>query len=196
MPSRSQWSRVFVALAMALVPVFSHRVWADDLQRIRPESDVLKTVMATARERSVTFRSLVERIERSDLIVYMTCSHFESVTLAGRTLLAAARPGVRYVRVQILCQQPQPALVTIVAHELQHAVEIASMPEAVDDRSVRRAFSAIGFSTCQSPRSEQFETRAAWDTGKRVGWEVVHHPQPSGVVRDHAGERFERRNGD
>jgi hypothetical protein len=124
MPSRSQCSRVLIALAIAVVPVFSNRVWADDLERIRPESPVLKAVMATALERSATFRSLVERIERSDLIVYVTCSQFESVTLAGRTLLASARPGVRYVRVQILCQQSQPALVSIVAHELQHVVEI------------------------------------------------------------------------
>jgi len=196
MPSRSLWSRAVIALAMALVPLFSNQVCADDLERIRTESDVLNTVMATALERSVTFRSLVERIERSDLIVYVTCSHFESVTLAGRTLLATAPPGVRYVRVQILCQQPQRALVTIVAHELQHVVEIASTPEAVDDRSVRRLFSAIGFSTCQSPRSEQFETRAAWDTGERVRREVVHYRGTNVLVRRPEGGRWQRKSGD
>ena len=47
-------------------------------------------------------------------------------------------------------------------------------------RYVRRLFSTIGFSTCQSPRSDQFETGAALEAGDRVRWEVVHYRQTSG----------------
>jgi hypothetical protein len=122
---------------------------------------------------------IVERIEQSDVIVHLTCSNFRSLLLAGRTALVSGGPDVRYLRVEILCSQSESALVTIVAHELQHALEIASTPDVVDDRSFVRLFSAIGFSTCLSPGPEQFETSAAVVAGDRVRAEFFH---PSGLT--------------
>jgi hypothetical protein len=147
------------------------------LQRIRPEP-TLTAVIDRAVERSPTFRLIVGRIEQSDVIVHLTCNNFRSLLLAGRTALVAKGSDVRYVRVQILCSQGEPALVTIVAHELQHVVEISSTPEVVDDRSFVRLFRAIGFSTCISTGQEQFETEAALATGDRVREEFLH---PSGL---------------
>jgi hypothetical protein len=89
-------------------------------------------------------------------------------------MLTSAHPGVRYVRVQVVCQQFEQMLAAIVAHELQHVVEIASDPSVADHRSFARLFSAIGYHTCLEPRREQFETIAAIDTGNRVRAEFIH----------------------
>lgn len=177
MLTHSQGKRARAAIALLFVAVFSNRGQAQGLQRIRPEP-TLTTVVDRAVERSPTFRLIVERIEQSDVIVHLTCSNFASLLLAGRTALVSKGPDVRYLRVQVLCSQGQPALVTIVAHELQHVVEIASTPDVVDDRSFVRLFSTIGFSTCISTGQEQFETDAALATGDRVREEFLH---PSGL---------------
>jgi hypothetical protein len=178
-----------LALTIVFATTFAHRAQAGVLGRIRPDAPVLSAVIATASDRSATFRSLVERIEQSDVIVYMTCERFETSTLSGRTALAAAQPGVRYVRVQIRCQQSDQALAAIVAHELQHVVEIVSAPSVVDERSFARLFSAIGFATCRPPWPEQYETTAAIHTGERVSWELTHYAGIGAPASDHAARR-------
>jgi hypothetical protein len=181
---------------MTLVLVLSNRVLAEGPDRIRPESNILKDAIAAALERSGTFRSLAERIEDSDLIVYLTCSRFESGTLAGRTLLVSARPGLRYVHVQVRCELSPMPLVEIVAHELQHVVEIASAADVVDDTSMVRLFSAIGFSRQQAPRPTQFETHAALAIGGRVRREMDESRPAGTLARRDSGERSARKSGD
>ena len=111
--------------ALALLTICSNQIRAEGYEHIRPEAPMLKTAIETALEGSPTFRSIVERIDGSDVIVHMTCGYFKSATMAGRTMLSSAGPDVRYVRVQILCDQSPQVLLAIVAHELQHAAEIA-----------------------------------------------------------------------
>jgi hypothetical protein len=159
-------------MALALFTICSNPLHAEDFEHIRPEAPMLKTAIATALEGSPTFRSIVERIDGSDVIVHMTCGYFKSATMAGRTMLSSAGRDFRYVRVQILCDQSSQALVAIVAHELQHVSEIASVQEVVDDNSFRRLYRKIGFPTCLSPETNQFETAAAVEAGRRVRAEV------------------------
>jgi hypothetical protein len=166
MATHTKWLYTF--LAALIIMICANPADADGLERVRSESILLRTVIATAFEHSATFRSLLARIEQSDVIVYLTCHRFDSGTLSGRTALATALPGVRYVRVQVRCQQSEQMLVAIVAHELQHVVEIAASDWVVNGRTLRRLFSAIGFQTCLSPDREQFETMTAIEIGDRV----------------------------
>jgi hypothetical protein len=172
--------------ALALLTICSNRVRAEDFEHIRPEAPMLKTAIATALEGSPTFRSIVERIDGSDVIVHMTCGYFKSATMAGRTMLSSAGPDVRYVRVQILCDQSPQALLAIVAHELQHAAEIASARAVVDDNSFGRLYRKIGFPTCLSPETNQFETAAAVEAGRRVRAEVRQYSTSTAHARQRA----------
>jgi hypothetical protein len=187
MRSHSRCSRVIVPLVLVILTVFSSRGRAESFQRVRTESALLTTVVEAGFERSASFRSLIGRIEQSDVIVHLTCSRFKSVTLAGRTLLASAGPDVRYLRVQVNCQQSDPALVSVVGHELQHVVEIASAPFVVDDKSFARLFRTIGFSTCLSAEADRFETSAALGTGERVRAEYLHYSELSVEARRRSG---------
>ncbi len=180
--------------ALALFTIGSNRVRADGFEHIRPQSSLLRTAIATAFDSSPTFRSIVERIEGSHVIAHVTCGYFRSSLMAGRTMLAAAGPDVRYVRVQILCDQSLSALVAIVAHELQHVAEIASAPAVIDDSSFGRLYRKIGFPTCLSPEADQFETPAAVEAGQRVRTEVRQY-SGSGAqsVRQRSHERADGR---
>jgi hypothetical protein len=192
----SRCSRAIVPLVLVVLTVFSNRGRAESVERIRTESGLLATVVETGIERSASFRSLVERIEQSDVLVHLTCDRFKSGTLAGRTLLASAGPDVRYLRVQINCQQSDPALVSVVGHELQHVVEIASAPSVVDDKSFTRLFRTIGFSTCVGSEPDRFETAAALAAGERVRAEYFHHPETSVQARPRIAARVTERSGD
>jgi hypothetical protein len=147
---------------------------------------MLKTAIASALEGSPTFRSIAERIDGSDVIVHMTCGYFKSATMAGRTMLSSVGPDVRYVRVQILCDQSPQVLLAIVAHELQHVAEIASARAVVDDSSFGRLYRKIGFPTCLSPETNQFETAAAVEAGRRVRAEVRQYSASTAQARQRA----------
>jgi hypothetical protein len=172
--------------ALALFTICSTRVRAEDFEHIRPEAPMITTAIAAAREGSATFRSIVDRIADSDVIVHLTCGYFTSASMAGRTMLSSAGPQFRYVRVQILCGQPPPALLAIVAHELQHAAEIASVRAVVDDSSFGRLYRRIGFPACLSPETNQFETSAAVEAGRRVRAEVRQYLTQTAQARQHA----------
>lgn len=169
MATHTTWFCTILAVFATLI--CANRVDASSMARVRSESPLLRTVIANARDYSVTFQSLLERIEQSDVIVFLTCHRFEVGALGGQTALTVAHPGVRYLRVQVACQQSEQLLVAIVAHELQHVVEIAANVSVVDEQTFRRLFSAIGFQSCLSPSGDQFETTAAIETGDRVRME-------------------------
>ena len=165
MVSHTKWlctSMVFLFMLISAV-----RVDGGGMNRVRSESGLLRAMMATAASQSQTFRSLLERIQESDVIVHVMCHRFDDRRLSGLTMLAYVHPGVRYLRVQVNCHQADLLLVAILAHELQHVVEIASSAFVVDEESFKRLFTAIGFQ-CRSPGREQFETMAAIEMGDRV----------------------------
>ena len=149
--------------------------------RIRVESRRLRTELAHVIDRSPTLREIVGQIEQSNVIAYVMCEHFASVTLEGRTAWASAGPEARYVRVQIDCMLPKQRLVAILGHELQHVAEIAAAPDVVDTRTFARLFRSIGYS-CGGRSSERFETEKALNAGERVRQEYSNSWQVGSSV--------------
>jgi hypothetical protein len=141
--------------------------------RIRVESRRIRSELSHALDRSSTLREIIQKIQRSDVIVHVTCERFSALTLEGRTVWASAGPDVRYVRVQVDCMLATQRLVAILGHEFQHVAEIAAAPDVVDERSFGRLFKSIGYS-CGGTSSEQFETEKALDAGERVRREYLY----------------------
>jgi len=111
---------------------------------------------------SATFRSLIATLNESDVIVYIA-PNLTRHTVGGylaHSIVAAGR--YRYLRIAIAIGGTEHRLVSLLAHELQHAVEVAQAPEARDSQSLERLFSRLavafgcGVTNC-------FETRAARD---------------------------------
>jgi len=165
---------------------------AQSVPRIRVQSGRLRSELTHVIDRSPTLRAIVGQIEQSDVIVHVTCEHFVSVTLEGRTVWGSAGPDVRYVRVQIDCMLPDQRLVAILGHELQHVAEIAAAADVVDSGSFTRLFKTIGYS-CGARWPERYETEQALEVGERVrqeylnGWALA----PSVVTNTRSGVPLE-----
>jgi hypothetical protein len=168
---------------------------AEDRHPIRAQG-LLSDAVQLGIERSNTFRALVGSVAQSDVIVHLTCGQFETTTLLGQTALVAATGHARYVRVQVRCERPLVLITETVAHELQHVVEIATNPSAVDDVSMVRLFSTIGFDNCASPAHERFETMAAQRVAVRVRREMEERPPRQSVLAAAQGRQDRRAKGD
>jgi hypothetical protein len=157
-------------LLLPAVPAQAHR-----LDRVRADSEDLRLLISSGLQRSSTFRAIVDRLEVSDLIVEVQCGQFKSVLLAGRTVLLSARPSVRYVLVEIACPMADAAALDILGHELRHALEIASAPWVVDEPSLEKLYTQIGYSSCVKPGGvSEFETADAIEAGEHVHHELLH----------------------
>jgi S-adenosylmethionine:tRNA-ribosyltransferase-isomerase (queuine synthetase) len=153
------------AALMAFPPTASIR----DFPHVRTSSALLSLLIADARDHSPTFVRLVESIESSDLIVYFEATpHMES-RFRGRVHFMGASAGYRYLRVQIRTAMNRFDIMASLAHEMQHANEIAAHPEVVSEAGLAVLYRDIGdeHDWCM------FETNAAQEAGRAVRAEIL-----------------------
>jgi hypothetical protein len=115
-------------------------------------------------DNSETGRRLVAEIEQTDLIVYVQLTPDQ---LPGRaaTRLAVAGPQNRYLRIVMGAGTHPRDRGALLAHELQHAVEIGRARQVRDDRTLRDLYREIG----EDRRAlDDFETTAARNVGAQV----------------------------
>jgi hypothetical protein len=167
---RLQGVALLLLLLSPAVPAQAHQ-----LDRVRTDSEILRLLISSGTQRSATFKAIVDRLEVSDLIVEVQCAQFKSVLLAGRTVLLSARASVRYVLVEIACPVGDATALAILGHELRHALEIASVQWVVDEPSLERLYTQIGYSSCvRTGAVSEFETTDAIEAGERVRHELSH----------------------
>jgi hypothetical protein len=161
---------LLLALAVRTAPAFG-----DDtlpLRHVRAENEALRALVEDGGRRSSTLSALIERLDRSDVFVYVEHQRLPPSLNARLTLLGASG-GWRYVRVQLDCRGMLLEQMARLGHELRHAVEIADAPTAVGPTSVQDLYGRIGFPIDTS--HERFETQDAIDAGRRVYQEVLSH---------------------
>ena len=134
-----------------------------ETKRLRTESVAMRSLIEGAMARSGTMRRLVDRLNRTDAIVYVEITSAPLVPTA-RTKLVATVPGARFIRISINVGWGDRDRVALLAHELQHAVEIAEQHDVRDDDGVRRLYDRIG----RSYGADSYETEAA----REVEWTV------------------------
>jgi hypothetical protein len=144
---------------------------------VRTESAYVLTFLAKATQHSPTVSRLIDRINASNVIVYVECDRRRSLTLEGWMVFVVTTREIRYLRVQVNCGLMRQDLIAIIGHELQHVAEVADAPDVVDERSFRRLFRTIGFVRRDSSQ-EQYETKAALSIEERVRQEIGirHNP--------------------
>jgi predicted O-methyltransferase YrrM len=126
--------------------------------RVRAASADVRALIEDSAARSATVRDLLARLGCSDVIVHVEITASPQIPRA-RTKLVAASAGVRFLRIGINRSMAGHELIGVLAHELQHAVEIAERDEVRDDEGVRRLYQEIG----RPSGADAFETDAALD---------------------------------
>ncbi len=113
-------------------------------RHVRGVGALIRTLLDDGAHRSLTFARLLDRIERSDVIVYVEAAPALPISLAGRLMLAACAHGQRYLRIQIAPAGLPEEMIATLGHELQHAVEVADSPDVRDDRALADLYRRIG----------------------------------------------------
>jgi len=124
-------------------------------------------LLEDAASRSATVRDLIGRLDATDVIVYVELTASPQVTRA-RTKLVTATASARFLRIGLKAALPPYDVAPLIAHELQHALEIAECRDARDDVGVRRLYRRIG----HQHGMDSFETDAAQDVERRVREEI------------------------
>jgi len=99
------------------------------------------TLLDGGRNRSATFRRLCDTLEQSDVIVLVKTG---SLKTPAQTMFVTASPGARFVRITLGLPEMDDVLIAWLAHELQHAVEIASAPEVISGAAMFDFFCRYG----------------------------------------------------
>lgn len=148
---------LFTALILVLAPS------GDPEWHVRAESPLMRALFDEAMLTSPTVRALVGELQQSDIIVYLEFTASAGIVRA-RTKLVAAPADVRFLRISMNLRVPPIERVPLLAHELQHAAEIARDTCVRDDQGVRRLYQRIGWAGW----GDKFETREAGDVERRA----------------------------
>ena len=143
--------------------------------RLRSQDPRISQVLQEGMSRSDTFRALVNRIEASNVIVYVAVTPKLRSSLAGALTWMTRAGDYRYLRASIGIEQTFDQTIATVAHELRHAIEVIEDESVVDETSLVALYKRIGLpSNAAGPPA--WETLAAQRTGKQVRRELVAMP--------------------
>ena len=113
-------------------------------------------LLADASRACPFLQRLIDVLELSDVVVFV---ELRDDLPNGRAQLTfvASRAGVRWLRISIAAGLMWRQQAAFLAHELQHAVEVARAPEVQDVDGLRRLYERIGYPVGPG----RFETTAA-----------------------------------
>lgn len=154
--------------------------------RLRPQDSRLEQVLKEGARRSATFKSLVDRIEASNVIVYVALNPIMKSSLSGMLTWMTRTGSYRYVRASISTDLTFDQMIATVAHELQHAVEVIDDETVTDEKSLVALYRRIGRQN-SSAAPARWETDAAQQAGFRVRRELVEAPA-STIARASIGQ--------
>src|SRR5262245_23795026 len=114
---------------------------------LRTDDPIVADLVTRGLEASATFRNLYQRLERSDLIVYLQrgtqvpigSGYNQFITYAG---------SYRFLRITLNVDRVNDDAVALLGHELRHAVELAEEPTVDDGDDYERMYDRIGYQSC------------------------------------------------
>lgn len=135
---------------------------------LRPQSDRAAQWLRLAIERSPTVARLVDRIERSDVLVYLDIRPDLPANVAACLTWMAATPTRRLVRTTLRPGLRRADAIAMIAHELQHVVEVIEHPEVRSEQALLALYARIGHATAVTGRHWDTEDAVAQGTLARA----------------------------
>src|SRR5262245_9699460 len=173
--SRKRFARVALRAGLVCVSVLSaSTVYGVEAAGVRSTDATLTALIKEGAARSASFERLLERVDSLNGIVYVEFGHCAFGHLNGCLLpFIVPASGGRYLRILVT---PDPTrtshdgLIALIAHELQHALEVLAHPEVVDVESMLAMYARIG-----RPLSGRggYETSAAHAAQEAVSSELA-----------------------
>lgn len=170
--ARVRWVLCVFALLWSTTAGSAAQVPAS-VPRLRPLGGRAAELLARGVDRSPTFRDLVARLGRSDVVVYVEIAPRGPGSPAGATRFITASAHLRFLHVTLDYGLPPNDLVALLGHELQHALEVAAASGIRDVETFRRYYELFGLHTSDA---RAFDSSAARQTGRRVRRELGAPP--------------------
>jgi hypothetical protein len=171
---------VLLVLLAAVRPAAASGLVGDGLAfHIRTTDARLRDLIDEGLRASPTFRSIVDRLIGSDVIVHLQCDPAAPPHVDGRLTFASKAGGFRHLVVRLRYQRHRLPFIGLLAHELRHAVEVADTAAIVDSRSLAREYGRIGYVRRATADATSFDTDAAIDAGYRVVAEIGAARKPA-----------------
>jgi hypothetical protein len=152
-------SRVLILLLITLAA--SHRSYAQGAPHIRFLDPVLKELFDHGMHQSPTLRALVEKVEAAPILVFIEGDIRMPSFVGARLNFVTSVNGLRYVRVDIDCTLSPRRQIALLAHELQHALEIGERTDILDADGMESLYEEIGFQSNDNGAHKSYETEAA-----------------------------------
>ena len=182
------WRRMVSVLLLAIVTTGGRMVSAQNASpRIRPEDAAIRALIERGIERSATFRELNMELDDANVVVYVKFSPC-SGGVAACLVWASADPDARRLLIKIDRFGRSPdELTALLAHELQHAHEVAADAKITDVASFEKSFALrgwkhpAGFETEEAGRiskrvATELSRRSGWQSGRRLAASRMRDP--------------------
>ncbi len=157
-----------LALSVLPAPAGAFPSISPSVPRLRPLDHQAAMLVARGVQDSPTFRALVDRLARADVIVYIEVGP-RVATADGALRLVGATKYARMVHISLSRDLTIFELVGVLGHELHHAVEIADNPDVRNEDGLRRFYRTHGMPGCGLGAYDSEGARAA---GHRVRREI------------------------
>ena len=132
---------------------------------VRGATPRISKMLDFAINRSRTFANLVKDIDATDVIVHVEEVRTLPSGIDGRLTFVHAAGGVRYLRAQVAAGRGAIDTMSVVGHELQHALEVALERGVRDEASFEALYMRIGD---RPSHPDRYDTAAAREAGRRV----------------------------
>lgn len=142
---------------------------------LRPQDGRLTQLLRDGVARSTTLKALADRIEASQVIVYVAINPLMRSSLSGMLTWMTRAGGMSYLRASISPDLTPDQMIATIAHELQHAVEVIEDESVNDEKSLVALYRRIGQQNGSAAPS-RWETVAAQKTGFQVRKELGEAP--------------------
>jgi len=147
------------------------------LSRVRGVDGRAAALIDEARWRSGTFQRMVDDVADSDLIVYVSRTPLDGTVRGALRFVGAGANGGRYLLIELNDElgddfdAPSDRLAGIatLAHELQHALEVAGATDVQDLESFQAFYGELGTKS----RPDLVDTQAAQLAGAQVYFEMT-----------------------
>ena len=165
---------LFVLLTLSSPLTVAHAQDAATASHVRGTDEATTTLIRDLVARSATGRELVDRLDRSDLVVYVRRRLFATSMFSGRIGFVRGDCTRRYVAIEIAAPRNYVEELASLGHELQHAVEIAGERDVCGAAALAELYTRIGDPVERwDGMADSFETRTAFETGIRVRRELL-----------------------
>ena len=146
--------KLAIVLLSGLLSVQGH-------QSVRTDDGHMRAALDSGLARSATFKALVAGLDTSDVIVYVEPKVRMPIGLQAYLAHQMALVGkYRVLRIVVSVDLHGDTLLSILAHELQHALEVADAPTVRTDHALSVMFrdTKRQCQVCETERAQQIQT--------------------------------------